>query len=675
MRRAKRKRGVTPEDLLKMKVVTAVAISPDGERIVYVVEEIDEDENTYYSHLWMVDASGGEPHRYTWGNVRDRTPCWSPDGNHIAFLSTRDHEDGIYVMRTDGGEARRLTEQKGVFHSLSWSPDGTSLLCSFREMEKRSEEEKEKQKTGKAVQPVVREIGRLMYKMDGEGFRTKNRFHLWLFDVETGEGKQITRGRYDDMHGSFSPSGRTIAFVSNRSRDVDRHLEEDDLWVIPAKGGKARRLEIPKGPKGLICWSPNGRHIAYVGHDRPGKGWGVVNYHIWVVPTRGRGKAMDLTPDYDRTAIDLTISDTREGLEPSVPTWSENGEEIFYTASDRGSTHLYRVSSSGGNPSKLFDFPCEVMGFSFSHKRDKVAMPLADPLAPGDVWLLRSKGRGWGEPTRLTQVNRKLFSERVLSRPQEVTCRSHDGTEIHGWIMKPINWKRGRRYPAVVEIHGGPRVQYGNTYFHEFQVLVAAGYVVLYLNPRGSQGYGEEFADALTGKWGEADYPDIMAGVDALLKRGYVDHQRLGVTGGSYGGFMTNWIIGHTDRFRAAVTQRSVVNMVSMFGSSDGGYEMNREFNSYPWDGTDLYRRLSPLTYVKEIRTPLLIIHSEQDLRCSIEQAEQLFCALKVLRRRVEFIRFPEEPHGLSRHGRPDRRVERLKRIVGWFDTYLKGKG
>jgi len=238
--------------------------------------------------------------------------------------------------------------------------------------------------------------------------------------------------------------------------------------------------------------------------------------------------------------------------------------------------------------------------------------------------------------------------------------------------MKPIGFKRGKKYPAVVQVHGGPRAQYGNTFFHEFQLLAANGYVVFYANPRGSQGFGEAFADAITKDWGETDFKDVMAGVDYLETKDYVDSKRIGVMGGSYGGYMTNWLVGHTDRFKAAVTQRSVTNLISFFGSSDIGYDDWREFGGHPWDNFDEYVRMSPITYAKDMKTPLLIIHSENDLRCPIEQAEQLFIALKVLGRKVEFLRFPEETHDLSRNGRPDRRIERLKRTIDWFDRHLR---
>jgi dipeptidyl aminopeptidase/acylaminoacyl peptidase len=272
----------------------------------------------------------------------------------------------------------------------------------------------------------------------------------------------------------------------------------------------------------------------------------------------------------------------------------------------------------------------------------------------------------------VSQTNKSLFSEIAFSVPKSVWFRSYDGHRVQGWIMKPYNFRKGRKYPAIVEVHGGPRAQYGNVLFHEMQYLAAKGYVVFYCNPRGSQGYGEAHAKAIVGDWGGPDYEDVMAGTDILCELPYVDPKRIGITGGSYGGYMTNWVVGHTKRFRAAVTQRSVVNLISFFGSSDMGWDLNEEFLALPWTKFEELKRMSPITYAHKIRTPLLIIHSENDLRCPIEQAEQLFVYLKYLGRKVEFVRFPEEPHGLSRGGRPDRRMARLQFISDWFDRYLK---
>jgi dipeptidyl aminopeptidase/acylaminoacyl peptidase len=300
------------------------------------------------------------------------------------------------------------------------------------------------------------------------------------------------------------------------------------------------------------------------------------------------------------------------------------------------------------------------------------ALVRADLTNPGDIVTCRTTWAAEAKATRQTDLNAFLRNEVKLGGAREVWLRSFDGTKVQGWLVTPPGFKATRRYPAILQIHGGPRTQYAFTFFHEMQYLAAHGYVVFYTNPRGGSGRGETWADAIAGGWGDLDYKDCMAAADWMEKQRFINPKRMGVTGGSYGGYMTNWIIGHTNRFRAAVTQRSVVDLLSFVGSSDFGFALDRELNGFPWTNRENYEKCSPITYYKNVKTPVLIIHSEQDLRCNIEQAEQMFVMLKVLGKAVEMVRFPHEPHGLSRHGRPDRRVARLEWILKWFDRYLK---
>jgi len=301
----------------------------------------------------------------------------------------------------------------------------------------------------------------------------------------------------------------------------------------------------------------------------------------------------------------------------------------------------------------------------------QIAVNYLDLRCPGDLHLIPMKYDGDSEALRLTEVNKALFAGIDFPAVKEVWFKGYDGTDLQGWLVAPPHFNKNRRYPGILEIHGGPRVQYGFTFFHEMLLLASSGYVVLYTNPRGGAGRGELWAGSIVGDWGSIDYIDCMAAADFLENLPFVNKNKIGVTGGSYGGYMTNWIVGHTDRFKAAVTQRSVVNLESFAGSSDMGFLDRVEFGGHPWENPDGYRRMSPLTYARKVKTPLLILHNESDLRCSIEQAEELYATLKLMKKRVEFVRFPEEPHGLSRHGRPDRRLARLEWILKWFDRYL----
>ncbi len=667
----KAKRLITAEDLLKFKWVRSVALSPDEYKIAFTLEWIDGNRQKYWSNLWVVPTAGGNPRQFTFGKVKDRQLVWSPDGKFIAFVSHRNEEDGIYIIPADGGEARKLVTMDGGFDSVSWSPDGKKLLCAFRKND--PPPTGEDGKPDKKGAPLFRHITRLFYRLDGDGFLPKDGFHLWTFEVASGKGKRLTFGRFDEFSPAFSPDGKSICFVSNRQLDPDRDSLNIDLWVIPLGSGKMRKIPTPPGPVAVPAWSPDGKKIAYLGHTRPDDAWGVTNEHIWVVAAFGKEEARDLTPDFDRTCNDATICDMQEGHGVPAPVWSVDGRRIFFMASASGSTSVYTVPTFGGKVTRILTRPGHLQRFSAAKSARIAALVFSDFSIPTEIFSLKLSEKP-ATPKQITAFSKEFLDGIWLTRPELATFKSFDGTPVQAWIMRPPDFKPGRKYPAILQIHGGPRAQYGVSFFHEFQLLAARGYVVFFSNPRGSQGYGEAFAGAIVGDWGNLDYKDVMAGTDELVRKPYVDSKRIGVTGGSYGGFMTNWIIGHTNRYRAAITDRSMTNCYSFVGSSDIGFDLYREMQTQPWTDPDALMRLSPIHYVKNVKTPLLILHNEQDLRCHIEQAEELYTALKCLKRKVEFVRFPEEPHGLSRHGRPDRRLARLSWVLKWFDRYLKGR-
>lgn len=676
-------RSITVEDLYQIKFLSAPRISPDGQHVAFVVTTIDERKHEYRSAIWMVASSGGEAQRFTAGQGKAHSPCWSPDGRWLAFVSEREgepvgkddreqkkHGKGkpqIWLIPTDGGEARQLTfMEHGASHPV-WSPDSTQLV--FNALVGPADEETQ---DGQKL-PKVRVIDRLWYRLDGVGFIYERRQHLFLISVSGGDPVQLTDGDWDDDDAAWSPDGTHIAFVSSRAEDRWRFPTPDlyTLSVQHTQPGELQCLTDGSFASGSPSWSPDGKVIAFIGsskHRSAGH-----NYLYTIAADANSERADCLTRNFAGTCMDWTNSDIGDEHLIPRPAWSPDGQTVYVLAAHRGATRIYAVPTGGSpeQPPTLTPGNVHVRDFSIDASAGRFALLLADATHVQEIFVCSTATPGELRP--LTSMNAELFNELALSTPEHMPYKGADGWDMDGWILKPSDFDPERKYPLIVEIHGGPHTQYGYGFFHEMQLLTAAGYVVLYTNPRGSCGYGYDFALAVRGAWGEKDSLDIMAGVDVLLQKGYIDEQRMGVTGGSYGGFMTNWLIGHNDRFKVAVTDRCVTNMVSDFGSSDFGWLFaDDEVETTPWEDLERYRRLSPLTYVKNMHTPLLIIHSEQDLRCNIEQAEQLFASLKYMGREVLFVRFEGQSHGLSRGGHPKLRLERLRHILGWFEKYLK---
>jgi dipeptidyl aminopeptidase/acylaminoacyl peptidase len=661
-----KKKKISAEDLLKMKFIRSVAISPDESKIIFTAEVVAKNKKDYHSHIYMVNADGTDLRQYTFGDVKDSNPVFSPDGKWIVFTSKRGEKKGIYRMSTSGGEARRLAGDDGSYSDISVSPDNKKILCVFAKNDKVP-----KNKHGKKEEPVLRHITRLFYKLDNAGFLPQDRGHVYVYDMENGKGTRITGGKNGERGPVWLGDGKKIAYITNVQRHPDVESMKDDIFVVSAKGGKPRKLKKPEGPVEAMSASPDGKEIAFIGNDKPQGAWGVENEHIWKISIQS-GKAVDLIPKFDRMAMDLTISDTAEVHWAQAPIWSANGKEIYFQVSENGATRLYKVKSSGRGLSRVIGGKLHVTAFSLAGRKRYIVSTISGWTAPVEIFI--SDTSGDSKPKRLTRLNDKLFKDLHVQKPEEIIVRGRDNYPIHAWIIKPPNFSPKKKYPSILQVHGGPTVQYGYTFFHEMQHLAARGYVVYYGNPRGGQGYGKKHAEVIINAWGKFDYEDCMSLAQHMASQKYIDKKKMGVTGGSYGGYMTNWIVTHTDFFKAAVTQRSVTNFVSFYGSSDLGFDIDREIKGTPWKNLDSWWEMSPIKHVAKIKTPLLIIHSEQDLRCPIEQAEQLFVSLKKLKRKVEMVRFPGEPHGLSRCGRPDRRMARLGWILKWFDRHLKGK-
>ncbi|MBU7016967.1 MAG: S9 family peptidase [Theionarchaea archaeon] len=662
-----KKRFITAEDLYNIHVISDCQISPDGNSVIYAVQRIDRKTEKKYSNLWTSSIDTGIVTQFTHGDHTDTTPRWSPDGKKIAFISNRDNEkqSQIYIIPFSGGEARKLTDFKGDINSYEWSPDGRRLVCSFRKKDTEDiEREEDKQK--KELGVVSRHITRVFFKADNAGYLPKERYHLFIIDSSTGVSFQLTdHAIFDEGEPSWSPDSKMIVFTSNRQEDPDLDPDAVDLFVIPAEGGDFWKIETPPGLKDTPIFSPDGKWIAYLGSEGKGETW--KNTSLWVIPVDGSGEAQNLTERYDFDISTRAINDVPGSLPLMPPTWAHDSRKIYVQVTTKGNTVLKSVSLKG-EIEPVIDDKGVTGSFTLDRNQKKIAYIHAHMKNPGEVVVYNIVDKS---TLQVSCVN-TVFQELDLGDVEEVWFKGPHNNDVQGWIIRPPDFDKSRKYPSILEIHGGPRMMYGNYFMHEFFFLAASGYVVYFCNPRGSKGYGEEHSKAILNKWGTCDYEDLMAWADFMEKKEYIDAERMGVTGGSYGGYMTNWIIGHTTRFKAAVTQRSVSNWVSMYGSSDFNWVFQYEFGDQPpWDNVENWWQQSPMKYIGSAKTPTLIIHSEQDLRASREQGEQIFVALKRLGVDTELILFPEEPHGLSRTGRTDRRVVRLNHIKRWFERYL----
>lgn len=701
-------RAPRPDDLYRLRVATEPRLSPDGRLAVVTLQTVAPGSNGYRHALWLVDTEGqAEPRQLTLGANHDVHPRFAPDGQSLAFISDRrsiveagpthadrrakDREDGaqVYLLPLDGGEARRLTDLPRGVDGFEWSPDGARLVVvSTSHGATQTEDDRlrriERSRDRAAPPPSdFRFIDRLNYMLNGEGFTYDRIGHLWLVEVATGSASRLTDGRVSDKAPAWSPDGRSIAFASNRRRDADLRPERLDLYVVDVRKRGVRA--ITSGPRSVFSaptWLPDGQAIAALGHRLEG-GAGSRN-DIWLFAADGSDARPDggrnLSAEYDLMPGASMSSDVAPSAGATlIP--SRGGRWLHFSAPIDGAYELWRIAVADGRLERLTKGHHYISGWHAvpGSEEGSSGMRLAylrsSATALPDLWLLdsasgKSKARATtaSKPLRLTALNADVMADLALVEPVErhVTLDGHD---IQGWLL-PV---AGGARPLVVQIHGGPHAFYGWAPMWEFQILAAAGIGVFYCNPRGSEGYGQSFNDANHRDWGPGPMRDVLAGVDSLVAEGLADPDRLGVTGGSYGGYLTNWIIGHDDRFRAAMTCRSVSDMGVLFTTGDisGGDWAKLEFDATPWGDPEYFREISPITYADRIRTPLLIQHSERDIRTTIAQGEALFTVLRSMRRPVRLLRVPEETHELTRSGTPFRRVENLHVVEDWFRHFL----
>ncbi|HSV72330.1 MAG TPA: S9 family peptidase [Chthonomonadales bacterium] len=669
-------RPIELEDLLRFRIVGDTRIAPDGARVAFTVRSVDTRKNRSVTSIWMarVDAAGCSA--FTGGDASDSQPRWSPDGERLAFVSDRRKPGSqLYLIPAGGGEAQPLTEMPdGAIDEPAWSPDGTRIAFRYRRTPEEHTEKARKAREESGASQPVRTHTRLFYRLDGSGYTDGSWWQVWVVDVATREARPLTEGPWHHGAPAWSPDGERIAFVANRREDADLELLRDTIYTVPASGGEMAPLQAPEGPKGSLAWSPDGRWIAMIGHTDPDDAWGCRNDRVLVIPAGGAAEAVDVTGATDKAVGYLTLSDMQDGGGGTPLAWSPDSRVLYFAVSELGDTRLYRAGADGSALAPLTPAGKSIAAFSVTPDERAIAVAMGDATTPHEVWA-GSLGGAELRLERVSRVNDDLLAEAMLQAPATLPVTNPEGGRVHTWELRPPGFRPEETYPCVLYVHGGPALQYGgvSTPFHELQWLAANGYVVVFGNPRGSKGYGEAHTSSIRGDWGSADWVDIEAIADHAASLPYVDAERMAIMGGSYGGFMTAWAIGHTNRFRCAIADRLVANLHSMSGTCDFPWAPDKAFGGNAWDDPSRMWRSSPLHYAGAIETPLLLIHSDGDLRCPVGQAEELFAALRWQRRTVELARYPAETsHGLSRNGPPDMRLDRLRRNLDWLDRWLK---
>jgi dipeptidyl aminopeptidase/acylaminoacyl peptidase len=656
--RAQLSRAVTAEDYFQFKFVGDPHISPDGKSVAYVLTVIDQKKNRRESSVWLVpiDASSA-PRRLSAEGFSSNAPRWSPDGKTLAIISTRSDSSTssaaeapkaqIYLLPVAaGGEAIALTKLKNGVQSYQWSPDGTRVVVvsSSGPLD--------------AVAPAdrksdVRHYSHIDYKFNDTGWYDDKRRHLWVVNVESGAARQITDGQdWNDLDPQWSPDGTRIAFVSDRTGKAYDDGHNTDVWTISPEGGALTKISDHPFEDESPRWSPDGKQILFTGQTERHQ-----FAKLYVADSAGNSASHLAVNGLDLIPTELHFLAANSAL---------------FAAGVKGQTHIFRADLSAHSFSPITSGERGIHAFDVNTAAGKIVYLASDFRHPDDLYAASLDGSG---ERRLTNANYSLWTALGGLQPVErLPYKSTDGWAIDGFFVKPSYWREGQKYPMILVIHGGPEGMFGVDWYHEFHVYSGKGYAVFFCNPRGSTGYGEKFERGEINNWGGMDYQDIMAGVDAALKQyPWVDATKLGVTGGSYGGYMTNWIVSHTDRFKAAVTLRSVSNFISDEGTRDGAYGHEEYFKGLLFDDFQQYWDASPLKYARNVKTPTLILHSDNDFRVPIEQGEQWFRALQHYGVPSELVLFPRENHNLTRTGEPKHLVESLNWQLYWFDRYLNG--
>lgn len=668
-----KKKLITPEELDNLISVGNPQISPDGLQILYTRKRVKDGMN--HTTIWIANTSGTKKPRELTTDGKDGMPRWSPCGSVVSFTRSTESGSQIYTVDMAGGEAQKLTNfPEGAISEVQWCPNGCKLAVTYRQTEDiYTHAAAEKRKENKESDPpIITESA--WYRLDGDGYFGHARFQLYLVDATAGSYKNIwskdTMGFYSYC---WSPKGESIAIATNTSKNA--LTDSKPTKIVIHKVGTGKNVMLPnctKGPKDAIAWSPNGKYLAWAGREGDESTYSTENLELYVASAT-KGNAKSITSNIDRCLMAVTLSDTGELAFGSQIRWSGDSKNLLVKIGWHGEEHICSIPRTGGKLKPLTSGNCIHSMGNIASDGKTLAMMIGSATTPPEIYV----GKIGATKLSTKQVsfeNTVWCKEHALAAPKEKWITSKDKTKIHCWIMRPPKEaKQTKSKPAVLQIHGGPHCQYGWMFFHEFQCLASAGYTVMYCNPRGSKGYGRDHCDAIRNNWGGADWVDMQSVIALMQKDKKINAKNMGVMGGSYGGYMTNWIVGHTNEFRAAITDRCVSNLVSMGGNSDFADKEDGYFGGNFWSRPEDRWRQSPIRHFGNVETPMLIIHSEGDLRCNIEQGEQVFAALKLRGIEARFVRYPKSTsHGFSRGGAPDLRKHRLNEILVWWKRKLK---
>jgi dipeptidyl aminopeptidase/acylaminoacyl peptidase len=667
-------RPITERDILAFRWVADPRISPDGAQVAYTLVQVAPDGNKYETSLWIVATDAKSTPRRLTDGPRDRAPRWSPDGRTIAFVrSTSDTGTAqLFLLSLSGGEPHRLTNLTKGAEPAVWSPDGKTIAFTSKTV------------PGDTVPPDkdksdVHVVTLAQYRDNDAGWLNPTEHdHIFVVPVDPSADRPakataLTSGAYDEGEILWSHDGSALVFTSDRVDEPYYEKQDDDAYAIPASGGAMDKIIDIDGPVAQPTLSPDGRSYAFSGwinaaHDQS---W---QQSVLFVARDGGKAVMQLTPTSGPDLGSIIAGDQHPprggGAQPLV--WSADGSALFTAMTTHGSANIVRIDLATKAMEPITTGAHDIPAYSATPNASRFALTISDGTHLTELYALDPSTKAL---TQLTHVNDSLWTQLALWTPEKITYTSFDGKAIDAWIIKPPDFTPGKHYPLILNIHGGPHSAYGETFFHEFQVMAARGYVVLAPNPRGSTSYGEPFANIIQYHYPGDDYKDLMIGVDTLIKRGYVDESKLGITGGSGGGLLTNWAITQTHRFKAAVSQRSIGDWAAWWYNSDGPLLRPYWFRKPPFEDPQEYAARSPITFVQNVTTPLMLVEGQADSRAPSEAGGYImFRALKAMHKPTVMVVFPGETHELSRSGKPKHRIERLQHIINWFDKYLENK-